>query len=79
VLKLPSLSVCSCSEKTELAFDNSHVWFKKFIDLWFQVAHKKALNRIAKAVEIDKVGPLEPVLLINKGTEFVSFEHYTSK
>ena len=40
-------------------FDNSHVWFQKFIDLWFRVAHQKALNRIAKAVEIDKVGPLK--------------------
>ena len=44
------------SQKTELGFDNSHAWFKKFIDHWFQVAKKKALARIAKAVEIDQVG-----------------------
>ncbi|XP_028415898.1 BAI1-associated protein 3-like isoform X2 [Dendronephthya gigantea] len=42
------------SQKTELAFDNSHVWFKEFIDHWFKVAKKKALARIAKAVEIDQ-------------------------
>ncbi|CAB4012711.1 BAI1-associated 3-like isoform X2 [Paramuricea clavata] len=42
------------SERRELAFDNSHVWFKKFIDHWFQIAHQKALARITKAVEIDQ-------------------------
>ena len=43
------------SEKTEFAFDNSHVWFKKYIDHWFRIAHQKALARITKAVEIDQV------------------------
>ncbi|XP_046862881.1 BAI1-associated protein 3-like isoform X2 [Xenia sp. Carnegie-2017] len=42
------------SENKEFAFDNSHVWFKKFIDYWFRVAHQKALARITKAVEIDQ-------------------------
>lgn len=42
------------SDVHELAFDNSHLWFKKFIDHWLKVAHKKAEARISKAVEIDQ-------------------------
>ncbi|XP_046862835.1 BAI1-associated protein 3-like [Xenia sp. Carnegie-2017] len=37
------------------AFDNSHVWFKKFIEYWFRVAREKALARVTNAVEIDKM------------------------
>jgi hypothetical protein len=57
-----SIYLCSDSERRELAFDNSHVWFKKFIDHWFRIAHQKALARITKAVEIDQVGALESLL-----------------
>ena len=46
---------CYFSDTRELAFSESYKWFKKFIELWFQVAHKKAEARIRKAVEIDQV------------------------
>ncbi|XP_062846398.1 BAI1-associated protein 3 [Trichomycterus rosablanca] len=42
-----------------LALTGFHNWFKSSIHKWLQVVHEKSIDRIRKAVEIDKLEPVQ--------------------
>lgn len=42
-----------------LALTGFHNWFKSSIHKWLQVVHEKSVDRIRKAVEIDKASEVK--------------------
>ncbi|XP_041634130.1 BAI1-associated protein 3 [Cheilinus undulatus] len=42
-----------------LALTGFHNWFKSSIHKWLQIIHDRSCDRICKAVEIDKLGPVQ--------------------
>ncbi|XP_070581067.1 BAI1-associated protein 3-like isoform X2 [Ptychodera flava] len=52
----------SPNDAKNLALANFHVWFKYCVQRWLEIAQSKALKRIKKAVELDKISLVDSLV-----------------